>query len=124
MSRLVPALVAAVLVSACGGGYAPRSAQEIIDKVVAADLVDCDEQRSPFPDVITCVDPAGELTFALTDDGPARMATVSGPGPHLAGATWVVLSFDDDLERIEAVRDLLGDGVVYVRDADGDLQPQ
>lgn len=122
--RWTPLVAAVAALVACSTAYEPTSAQEMIDRLEADDLVDCTESRSPVPDVITCVDPAGDLTFGLTDDGPARAATISGDGPHLIGPTWVVLSFDGDDDRIREIRDTLGGGVVYVRDDDGTLVPE
>lgn len=122
----VTACLVVVGLAGCVGGYDPASGQQILDDLTAAALVDCVQTRSPVPDVITCVSENGDedVTVALTDDGPARMVTVAGDGPHLVGDTWVVLTFDGDETRVDRFREALGGGVVYVRGDDGDLVPR
>ncbi len=117
------ALVIVVTLAGCGGGYEPATAEAIVTELVAANLLECDERREPFPDVISCVDPDGDVTIGLTDDGALMATTLSAPGPDLIGKTWVILTYDDDLSRVEQFRDTLGAGDIFVRDDDGTMVP-
>lgn len=121
----VPALLTAVLLAGCGSGV-PDTANGIVDLVEAAGLIDCRERREPVPDVVTCEDDdAGDLTVGLTDT-PLDTITAtadSAGGPWIAGDGFVVISYDDDVDRLRAVRDAIGDGEVYTTTEDGTPDP-
>lgn len=120
-----PLLLTAALLTACGSPV-PDTANGIIDMVEAADLIECRERREPVPDVVTCEDDdAGDLTVGLTDtplDTIAATADSAG-GPWIAGDGFVVISYDDDVERLREVRDAIGDGEVYTTTVDGTPEP-
>lgn len=115
-SRLVAAGIGAIMLTSCSGGFDPAGAEDIVTKLVSANLLDCDERREPFPEVITCLDPAGDVTIALTNDAEGLAERLDSPGPFLIGPTWIVASFDGDLDLITAFRDTLGAGEIVVRD--------
>lgn len=91
-----------------------------------AGLIECRERREPVPDVVTCEDDdAGDLTVGLTDtplDTIAATADSAG-GPWIAGGGFVVISYDGDVERVQAVRDAIGDGVVHATTGAGVPEP-
>lgn len=121
--RLWAVAMAALMMASCSRGYNPATAEQIVTTLVAADLLECDERRDPFPEVISCVDPDGQVTIALTDDSAEMAQQLDAEGPFLVGGTWIILSYDGDQARVVSFRETLGGGEVFVRDDDGTMQP-
>ena|GEM_PF-5545939 len=98
--------------------------------------MECVERRNPLPDIVTCVgatepvspdddadessgvDSSPDLTVGLTaDPAGALRGTRTGGGPWIVGDDWIVIAYDNDLERLTEIRDAIGHGDLY-RDID------
>ncbi len=98
--------------------------------------MECVERRNPLPDIVTCVGPtepvspdadadvssgvdsSPDLTVGLTaDPAGALRGTRTGGGPWIVGDDWIVIAYDNDLERLTEIRDAIGHGDLY-RDID------
>ena len=100
----------------------PDSAHGILDRWEEAGLVDCQERREPVAEVVTCEDPdSGDLTVGLTETGvdTVRSTAETSSGPWIVGDGYVVITYDDDVDRTRKLRDALGAGEVYGVDAAG-----
>lgn len=112
-----PLLAAVLVLAVTACGYSPGSAAALLDDLEDAGAAVCTERREPVPDVMTCVDPVnGDLTVGLTDDpaGALRRTRATAGGPWVVGRNWVVISYDDDLDRLREIRDLIGHGELYL----------
>lgn len=123
--RAAVCAVAVLLLVGCAASV-PDSAEGIIELVEDAGLVDCSERRTPVPDVITCEDEeAGDITVGLTTtaEDTVRSTAATSDGPWIAGDSFVVITYDGDVDRARAIRDAIGTGEVLTVDGAGEPEP-
>lgn len=104
-----------VLAVAACGGYTPASPEALLDELEEAGVLTCRERRSPAEGIATCESDDGDLTVGLTGDpaGAIRSTRESAGGPWIVGGDWIVISYDNDLDRLREIRDTIGHGDLY-----------
>ncbi len=123
--HLVRGCVTALLLlgaTACNGVEVPETAAGIMDVLEDAGMVTCRERREPVPDVVTCEDDeAGDVTVGITDTPLVTISSTSesAAGPWIAADTFVLITYDDDLPRVQSLRDAIGTGDIYRVTDDG-----
>lgn len=121
-SKMCAVLLSGLVVSGCGAAV-PDTANGFLDLWEAGGLVSCTERREPVPDVVTCEDEdSGDLTVGLTETGEdtVRSTAATTDGPWIVGDGFVVITYDEDVDRARQLRDLLGSGQIYTVDEDGE----